>query len=96
MGEDGLWVGEGGRGSWKVDLDLGRWVWIQEGQQWIREVGLIEEARVKLEKKNWSLASELGVYFLHPPDLELILFFTVQNGTQLLGPLHFGFPGESL
>lgn len=77
-------------------MDPGRWPWIGERQPWIREDGLIQEARGKLEKKNWSLVSELGVYFLHPPDLELILLFTVQTGTQLLGPLHFGFPGESL
>lgn len=77
-------------------MDPGRWPWIGEGRPWIREDGLIQEARGKLEKKNWSLVSELGVYFLRPPDLELILLFTVQTGTQLLGPLHFGFPGESL
>ena len=45
-----MWIQEGG-------------LWIREGGPWVREDGLIQEAGGKLEKKNWSLASELGVYF---------------------------------
>lgn len=43
-----------------------------------------------------GLASELWLHFSHPPGLEVLLSVTSHNGTQLLGLLHFGFPGESL